>query len=200
MLKIGILRETKHPAERRAPLTPAQAACLEKTFPSLKIIIQPCKNRVFTDDEYRNAGIEVRENLSNCDWLIGIKEVNIEDFIEGKNYLFFSHVIKKQAHNLDMFSEIVKKAITLVDYELFTDDKGFRLVAFGRWAGIVGAYNGLRAWGIRHNCYVLKPAYLCHSMHELFETVHLLSKHSLKILITGEGRVASGAMETVLKD
>jgi saccharopine dehydrogenase (NAD+, L-lysine-forming) len=195
MLKIGILRETKHPAERRVPLTPSQAAYIQKTFPSLKILIQPGKNRIFTDVEYSKAGIEVRENLSNCDWLIGIKEVNIEDFIEGKNYLFFSHVIKKQAHNFEMFSEIVKKAITLVDYELFTDDKGFRLVAFGRWAGIVGAYNGLRAWGIRHNRYFLKPAYLCHSRQELFENVHLLRKPSLKILITGEGRVAGGVME-----
>ena len=194
-MKIGILRETKHPAERRVPLTPHQAADLQKALPMLEIIVQTSKTRIFSDDAYRKAGIQVKEFLNDCDWIFGIKEVNKEDLIEGKTYLFFSHVIKKQAHNRELFSEMIRKKITLIDYELFTDANGLRLVAFGRWAGIVGAYNGLRAWGIREHRFELKPAYLCHTKDELCAALSLLKKPALKILITGEGRVAGGAME-----
>jgi hypothetical protein len=126
---------------------------------------------------------------------VGIKEVNREDLLEGKNYLFFSHVIKKQAHNKELFAEIVRKKNTLVDYELLTDDKGTRLVAFGRWAGIVGAYNGLRAWGIRHHKFELKPAHQSHSFDILCKSLLMLEKLPLKILVTGEGRVAGGVLE-----
>jgi saccharopine dehydrogenase (NAD+, L-lysine forming) len=195
IMKIGILRETKHPAERRVPLSPSQAAKLQKSLPALKIIVQTSKTRIFSDEEYKKAGIQVKENLNDCDWLIGIKEVNKEELLEGKTYLLFSHVIKKQSHNRELFSEVVRKKITLIDYELFTDENGIRLVAFGRWAGIVGAYNGLRAWGIRHHRFELKPAYLCHSKDELFEALIPLKKPALKILVTGEGRVAGGVKE-----
>jgi saccharopine dehydrogenase (NAD+, L-lysine-forming) len=195
LLKIGILRETKHPAERRVPLTPAQAAQLQKVYPRVKIIVQKSKTRIFSDEEYKKEGIQIKENLEDCDWLIGIKEVDKEELMEGKNYLFFAHVIKKQAHNRELFLAILRKKVTLIDYELFTDEKGMRLVAFGRWAGIVGAYNGLRAWGIRHNRFELKPAYLSHSREELSEALFSIKKPALKILITGEGRVAGGVKE-----
>jgi len=119
-------------------------------------------------------------------------------FIQEKTYLFFAHVAKKQHQNQAMFREMVKRKITLIDYEYLTSDKGQRVVAFGRFAGIVGAYNGLRARGIRTNRFKLKPAYQCRDLDEMWAGLRLIDlKPGLKILVTGEGRVAQGAVETL---
>ncbi len=197
-MKIGILKETKIPPDRRVPLSPTQAATIVNEN-QMEIVVQPSPIRCFTDDDYRQRSVPLSDDLASCDVLFGVKEVAIPTLIPQKTYVFFSHTAKKQPYNRELLQEIVKKKITLIDYEYITDPKGNRLVAFGRWAGIVGAYKGLRALGIRSRTYAMKPAGQCHDLKEMLQEVGkvrpLLSP--VKILITGGGRVAHGAMETL---
>lgn len=195
---MGILRETKNPPDRRVPLTPSQIVALREAYPFIDFYIQPSDIRCYSDDEYEYLMIPVREDISDCDILMGVKEVDKRLFIEGKTYLFFAHVAKKQEQNHGMLREILRKRVKLIDYEYLTTDKGQRVVAFGRWAGIVGAYNALRARGIKTNRFRLKPAFQCRDLDEMWAGLRLIQlKPGLKILVTGEGRVATGAMETL---
>lgn len=197
-LKIGILRETKNPPDRRVPLTPPQIITLQELYPHVQFYVQPSDSRCYSNDEYEYLNIPMKEDLSDCDILMGVKEIDKRTFIEGKTYLFFAHVVKKQPHNLEMFREMASKKNTLIDYELLTDENGQRVVAFGRWAGIIGAYNGLRARGIRTNKFRLKPAYQCRDLDEMWAGLRLVEfKNDLRILVTGKGRVANGVMETL---
>ncbi len=197
-LKIGILRETKNPPDRRVPLTPPQVVALEELYPYSEIYVQPSNSRCYSDEEYEYLNIPLKEDLSDCDILLGVKEVDKRTLIPGKTYLFFAHVGKKQPHNRELLQEIVRRNIRLIDYEYLLNEKGERVVAFGRYAGIVGAYNGLRARGIKTNRFKLKPAYQCRDLEEMWAGLRLIElKPGLKILVTGKGRVANGAMETL---
>jgi hypothetical protein len=137
----------------------------------------------------------LQENLSDCDVLLGVKEVKLEDFIEGKIYLFFSHTIKKQAYNQLLLQTVLNKKIQLVDYEVLTNKEGFRIIGFGRFAGLVGAYNGIRAFGLRNKLFDLKPAHQCEDLVEMLKNLDEIQLPAIKIAITGDGRVASGALE-----
>lgn len=197
-IKVGILRETKNPPDRRVPLTPSQIVALQELYPFVEFYVQPSDIRCYSNEEYEYLMIPIKEDLSDCDILMGVKEVDKRLFIEGKTYVFFAHVAKKQEHNREMLREMLRKKIRLIDYEYLTTDKGQRVVAFGRWAGIVGAYNALRARGIKTNKFKLKPAFQCRDLEEMWAGLRLIQlKPGLKILVTGEGRVASGAMETL---
>jgi alanine dehydrogenase len=197
-LKIGILRETKNPPDRRVPLTPPQIVALEELYPNVEFFVQPSDYRCYSNEEYEYLDIPLKEDLRECDVLMGVKEVDKRTFIPDKTYLFFAHVAKKQPHNLGMLRAMAEKDISLIDFEYLTTDKGQRVVAFGRHAGIVGAYNGLRARGIKTNKFKLKPAYQCHDLEEMWAGLSLIElKPGLKILITGDGRVSCGAMETL---
>ncbi len=196
-MQIGILKETKVPVDRRAALTPAAASELQNLYPEFEISVEASDIRCFDDKEYQQAGIRVTDDLSHCDLLVGIKEVDVSALITGKTYLFFSHTGKKQPYNRRLLQEIVKKQITLVDYEYLTNPENIRLVAFGKWAGIVGAYNGLRGYGIRYNLFDLKPAHKCFDLEEMNSELGKVKLPPVKILITGGGRVASGALETL---
>ena len=197
-LKIGILRETRNPADRRVPLTPPQIIALEELYPDVQFFVQPSDFRCYSNEEYEYLDIPLREDLRDCDILLGVKEVDIRTFIEGKTYLFFAHVAKKQHHNVDMFKAMAARRITLVDFEYLTTEDNQRIVAFGRYAGIVGAYNGLRARGIETNRFKLKPAYQCRDLDEMWAGLRLIElKPGLKILVTGNGRVSGGAIETL---
>ena len=151
--------------------------------------------------QMRNMNISIfhlKKILRDCDILLGVKEVDKRTFIPGKTYLFFAHVAKKQPHNLEMFKAMAENNLSLIDFEYLTTDEGQRVVAFGRHAGIVGAYNGLRARGIKTNRFKLKPAYQCHDLDEMWAGLKLIElKPGLKILVTGDGRVSHGAMETL---
>lgn len=196
-LKIGILRETKTPPDNRVPLTPQQIVTLQDLYPQLEFFVQPSTLRGFSDDEFSNLKIPLREDLSNCDILMGVKEVEKSTLIPEKAYMFFAHVGKGQISNREMLKEVMKKGIRLIDYEYLKDESGHRVVAFGRWAGIIGAYNALRARGIKTNRFKLKPAYLCSDINEMWEGLSLLQLPAgLKILVTGDGRVTNGALET----
>jgi len=197
-LKVGILRETKTPPDRRVPLTPAQIVDLQIKYPDVEFFVQPSKIRCYKDEEYKYLKIPVKEDLSDCDILLGVKEVDKSTFIPGKTYVFFAHVAKEQPYNRNMFKTIVDNKIKLIDYEYLTKDNGMRVVAFGRWAGIVGAYNGLRARGIRTDRFKLKPCHDCKDLDEVWAGLKMIDLiPGLKLLVTGEGRVAGGAMETL---
>jgi saccharopine dehydrogenase (NAD+, L-lysine-forming) len=197
-VKVGILRETKNPPDRRVPLTPPQIVALEELYPFIEFFVQPSDFRCYSNDEYEYLDIPLKEDLRDCDILMGVKEIDRRTLIPNKTYMFFAHVAKKQLHNREMFREMADKKIRLIDYEYLTTDKGERIVAFGRWAGIIGAYNGLRARGIKTNGFKLKPAYQCRDLDEMWAGLRLIElKPGLKILVTGNGRVAHGALETL---
>lgn len=192
---IGIIREGKSPPDRRVPFTPQQCKHIIDHLPGVGIIVQPSPIRCFSDEEYRKLGVPVQEELSGCDVLMGVKEVPVADLIPGKTYFFFSHTIKKQPHNRKLLQEVVRKGIRLVDYELLTDHNGMRIIGFGRFAGVVGAYNGLRAWGLRHHLWSLKPAWQCRNMEEMLGELAAVDLPAIRIAVTGGGRVAGGVVE-----
>ena len=194
MVKLGIIRETKNPPDRRVPLTPEQCRRLLDDNPDLDIVVQPSPIRCFSDREYANLGIPVDEDLSTCDVLMGVKEVKLNALLPDKTYLFFSHTAKEQPYNRDLLQEVIRKRIRLVDYEYLTRD-GERVVAFGRWAGLVGAYNGLRAYGLKNSSYMLKPANECFDLAELMAELEKVDIGDARVLVTGGGRVAGGALE-----
>jgi alanine dehydrogenase len=194
-MKIGILRENKTPIDKRVPLTPEQCVEIQQKFPHVSIVVQPSKIRCFNDNEYESQGICLSEDLSFCDILMGVKEERIGDLIEGKKYLIFSHVIKKQPYNRELLQSIVKKKIQLIDYEVLTNKEGFRIIGFGRFAGLVGAYSGLRAFGIRNQIFDLKPAHECENLAEMLINLNTINLPPLKIAVTGDGRVANGVLE-----
>ncbi|RME33505.1 MAG: hypothetical protein D6793_09695, partial [Thermoflexia bacterium] len=96
--KIGIRREDKSVWERRVPITPQDARLLQEQH-GVKVIVQPSELRVFRDEEYRAAGVQVQEDLSACDVIFGVKEVPPAHLLPGKTYVFFAHVIKGQPYN-----------------------------------------------------------------------------------------------------
>ena len=196
-IKVGILREGKVPHDKRVPFTPQQCLSIQNAFPNVELVVQPSDWRCYTDAEYKTANVKIQEDISGCDILIGIKEVPKETLIPGKTYLFFSHTIKKQPHNRELLKTILSKNIRLIDYECMVDKDGNRVIGFGRFAGIVGAYNGLMAYGLKYNIYKLKPAHLCHDKKELFEHLKSANLPNIKIVVTGGGRVANGACETL---
>ncbi len=196
-IKVGILRETKNPPDRRVAIPPKQAVKLLEKFPNVELFVQSSELRAYKDEEYKELGLNVLEDISNCDILVGVKEVDIPALIPEKTYMFFSHTAKKQPYNRKLLQEILKKNIRLIDYEYLTDIHGIRLVAFGRWAGIVGSYNGLLGYGLRSGRYSLRRAHECHDMDEFFEELAKVDLPNIKILVTGGGRVAHGAMEVL---
>ena len=194
-IKVGILKEGKVPHDLRVPFTPAQCKAIVKEFPGIELKVQSSPFRSFSDAEYASEGVTVANNVSDCDVLIGIKEVPINELIAGKTYMFFSHTIKKQAHNRKLLQAVIEKKITLIDYECLTDEAGHRIIGFGRFAGIVGAYNGIMGYGLKYKLFDLKPAHLCHDKAELFGHAREARLPNVKIVITGGGRVANGAIE-----
>ncbi len=197
-ITIGLLREGKTPPDKRVPLTPKKCIEAQDQFPGLTIVAQQSEIRAFTDQEYRDLDIEVRPDVADCDVLMGVKEVPIAELLPNKTYFFFSHTIKKQPANRELLRQVLARNITLVDYELLTDEQGSRIVAFGRWAGIVGAYNGLLTYGRKHGLFRLKPAYECADMEDMQEEFFKVKKlPAIKMAVTGSGRVAQGAMEVL---
>lgn len=194
--KIGIVREGKVPPDRRTPLTPEQ--CREAIANKVDIAVQRSPARAYTDSEYIAAGVRVTEDLTDRDLLIAVKEVPAEMLMAGKSYLFFSHTIKKQPHNRKMLQVILQRGITLIDHELLTNTRGERVLAFGKWAGVVGAYNAFRAWQATFGGPALKPAHQCHDRKEMEEHLHAFPlPQDLRIVLTGGGRVGGGAMDVL---
>jgi len=194
-MKFGIIRERKNPPDRRTVLSPQACQKVQETYPDAQIIVEPSPIRVFKDDEYSDAGITVADRMDECDILLGVKEVPIDALIPNKKYFFFSHTIKKQSYNHELLCAILEKNIELYDHEVITNQKGIRLVAFGRYAGIVGAYNGFRAYGLKSELYQLPGATELADKEALVNALIGLKLPNIKILLTGKGRVGNGAKE-----
>lgn len=196
-IRIGILRETKKADDKRVPLTPRQCAEVMEEYPNVEIIVQPCAIRCYEDHDYKAFGIALNDDVSNCDILMGIKEVSNEALIAGKTYLYFSHTMKKQERNKAMLQDILQKKIRLIDYECLTDENRNRVIGFGRWAGIVGAYNGILGYGQKYDLFDIKHASECRDFAEMEEELRRVKLTNIKICLTGGGRVANGATETL---
>ena len=195
-MKIGVIREGKTPPDQRVPLTPAQCAELKRLYPDVELVVESSEVRRIGDDEYRQEGIDVVSDLQGCDVLLGVKEVPLDELRDDTTYLFFSHTYKLQPYNAKLLRTIVDKRIRLIDYELIKRANGRRVIGFGRWAGIVGAYNGLRAWGLRHKTFDLPRAIDCQDMKEMLAHAKAIDLPAdLKIVLTGGGRVGIGAHE-----
>lgn len=195
MLVIGLIREGKIPADNRVALTPAQCKWLVKNFDDISILVQSSAHRCFKDEEYKKAGIEVTEDVSSCNLLLGIKEVPVPQLIPGKQYLFFSHTKKKQSFNQSLMHAMVDKGITLVDYECLEHNDGQRIIGFGFFAGIVGAHNGIMTYGNRTGAFHLDRVGAVKDYRELIHTYFGLKLPPVKIAVTGSGRVAHGILE-----
>ena len=195
MLKIGLIREGKSPADNRVALTPAQCKWLHLNFDDVRVIAQHSDRRCYADKEYLQAGVEVKEDISECDVLLGIKEVPIDMLIGGKTYIFFSHTKKLQPHNQQLFKAILDKKITLIDYECLEHDDGTRIIGFGFFAGVVGAHNGMMAYGRRTGTFSLQRVGSVNSFQKLIHTYFGLKLPRVKIAVTGSGRVAHGVLE-----
>jgi saccharopine dehydrogenase (NAD+, L-lysine forming) len=195
-MKFGLIREGKLPPDERVALTPLQCREFIERWPEVELVVQESEVRRISAEEYTEAGVSVVSDVSDCDVLIGVKEVNIEDLIAGKTYLFFSHTYKKQPYNAALLAAILEKKVSLIDYEMLKKPDGNRIIGFGRWAGIVGAYNGLRAWGLREKTFNLPRAIDGKDLDEMISQAKAgnVSK-SLKIVLTGYGRVGRGAAE-----
>ncbi len=197
-MKIGIIREGKVPPDYRVPLTPDHCKTIKEKYP-VEIVAQRSENRCYTDQEYQNAGIELVDNVDDCDVLMGVKEVKIKDLIADKKYFFFSHTIKEQPYNKTLLQEILKKNIQLIDYEVLTNDAGSRIIAFGKFAGMVGAHNGIMAYGKKTGSLDLKRMKDCTDYEDAKEVYKNLKLPPMRIVLTGTGRVSNGAAE-VLRD
>jgi hypothetical protein len=195
MIRIGLIKEGKIPADNRVALTPAQCKWIHKNSDSVKVIAQSSPSRCFSDREYQMAGVEVTDNLSDCDIIFGIKEIPIDQLLPGKTYLFFSHTRKKQPRNREMLKTIMDRGITLIDYECLEHEDGERIIGFGFFAGVVGAHNGIMAYGNRTGAFKLDRVYKQRSFRELIHTYFGLKLPNIKIVVTGSGRVAHGIIE-----
>ena len=200
MIKLGIIREGKTPPDKRVALSPEQCEYILNNYPDVEVFVQKSEIRKFKDDQYAKLGVAVVETVEDCDVLIGVKEVPINELISNKKYIFFSHTFKEQPYNRGLLKAILAKKIQLIDWEVITNAKGQRLIAFGRYAGIVGCYNGFLAYGLKHSLYSLKRANECEDRSEMeaqLENIKLPS--NFKLVITGSGRVGGGALEIIHK-
>jgi saccharopine dehydrogenase (NAD+, L-lysine-forming) len=188
---IGIIKERKNPPDKRVPFSPEVCKKIQEKYP-VKFKVESSEIRCFSDDDYRNAGVHVVNDLSDCDILMGVKEVPLDFIVPNKPYLFFSHTIKKQLYNQKLLKKLVENGNQMIDYECLVNEKGERILGFGKHAGIVGAYNALLTYGLKNNLFVLKPAHLCANYAHLIANIKELVLPPLKIVVTGKGRVGKG--------
>ena len=195
MIKFALIKERKTPPDRRVVFSPQTLKEAVKKFPEADFKVESSDIRIFSDEEYRDAGFEVSEDVSDCDVLLGVKEVPLPALIPNKKYFFFSHTIKKQPYNRDLLREILKKNIELYDHEVIVNQTGGRLIGFGRYAGLVGAYNGFRAIGLKKGIFELPKAESLPDLNAMLAELDKIKLPPLKIVLTGSGKVAYGAKE-----
>ncbi len=195
MIRFGLIKERKTPPDRRVVFSPQRLAAARERFPDAEFVVESSEIRIFPDQAYREQGFEVTEDMSSCDVLLGVKEVPIPHLIAGKKYFFFSHTIKKQPYNRDLLREILKKKIELYDHEVIVDEKGGRLIGFGRYAGLVGAYNGFRGIGLKNGIFELPKAEDLPDLNAMLSALDDISVPAMKIVVSGSGKVAKGARE-----
>ncbi|MCW3121976.1 MAG: alanine dehydrogenase [Flavipsychrobacter sp.] len=195
MIRIGLIRERKKLPDERVALSPKQCAYIMANDPNIKIVVEPSPSRCFSDQAYSGLGVELSSDLSDCDILMGIKEVPAEFLIPGKTYFFFSHTKKKQPHNQHLMHALIEKNIRMIDYECITYSDEQRILGFGLFAGIVGAHNGLRTYGKKFGKYELPAAHEVKDYKELIDAYQYLKLPNIKIVMTGSGKVAAGVLD-----
>jgi alanine dehydrogenase len=195
MIQFGIVREGKTPQDNRTPFSPKQCKAIQAEYPNVHFTVQPSPIRCFTDDEYRAQGITVAENLEHCSVLFGVKEAVIDTLIPNKTYFFFSHTKKAQPYNQGLMKALMAKRIRMIDYECLTHDDGHRIVGFGFWAGVVGAHNGLLTYGQKTGLFHLPAVHTLKNFEALKNAYEGLKLPNMRIVLTGSGRVASGALD-----
>ena len=196
-MKFGIIKERKNPPDRRVIFSPNELTLLKQKYQQVSVKVETSDIRIFEDAQYINLGIEVVDDVSDCDILFGVKEVPIENLIANKSYFFFSHTIKKQPYNRNLLKAVLEKNIDLYDYETIVDAENRRLIGFGRYAGIVGAYNGIRAFGIKFELFKLPKAETLAGKEALISHLKRIVLPPLKFVITGTGKVGNGAKEVL---
>ncbi|WP_299055370.1 NAD(P)-dependent oxidoreductase [uncultured Polaribacter sp.] len=194
-MKFAIIKERKNPPDRRVVFSPEKLVEFKTQFPQADIKVESSNIRVFNDNSYKESGLQVVSNISDSDVLIGVKEVPIDALIPNKKYFFFSHTIKKQPYNRKLLQAILAKNIELYDHETIVKENGERLIGFGRYAGIVGAYNGFRAIGLKTETFALPKAETLENQQQLIKELKNITLSNIKILLTGNGKVAYGAKE-----
>ena len=194
-MKFGIIKERKNPPDKRVVLSPKACQKVLKTYPKAEIIVEPSPIRAFSDEAYIELNIQVADEMNACDVLLGVKEVPIDSLIPNKKYFFFSHTIKKQPYNRDLLRAVLNKNIELYDHEVITNKQEQRVVAFGRYAGIVGAYNGFRTYGLKYSLFELPKANDLPDQTALVAELKRLTLPNIKVLLTGSGRVGNGSRE-----
>ena len=192
---IGLSKERKNPPDNRVALSPIQCIALQQRYPEVQVVVESSPARCFSDEAYREVGIQVVDSLEHCDVIFNIKEVPSEALIAGKTYFFFSHTIKKQPYNRTMLQSILQKNITLIDYEVLRYETGARVLGFGRYAGVVGTYNGLLVYGKKHGLFTLKPAHESKNYADILTQLLRVDLPNVRIVITGGGRVSQGALD-----
>ena len=195
MITFGIIKERKNPPDRRVVFSPQGLAKASNQFKDAKFIVESSDIRVFTDQEYKDAGFEVKDDVSQSDVLIGVKEVPIDALIPYKKYFFFSHTIKKQPYNRALLQAVLEKNIELYDHEVIVNEANIRLIGFGRYAGIVGAYNAFRTWGLKYDSFNLPKAESLSNQDQLVAELNKVKLPNIKIVLTGSGKVGGGAKE-----
>ena len=196
-MKFGILKERKNPPDRRVVFSPDELIKLKQLYQNVTVKVERSDIRIFNDSEYEKLGIEVTDDISDCDILFGVKEVPIENLIPNKSYFFFSHTIKKQPYNRKLLQAVLDKNINLYDYETIVDANNRRLIGFGRYAGIVGAYNSIRAFGIKFELFKLPKAETLSDREALIAHLKRVTLPPLKFVITGTGKVGNGIKEVL---
>ena len=194
-MKFGIIKERKNPPDRRVVFAPDALAKLKQLHPEAYVSVESSDIRIFSDLQYKSMGINVADDVSDCDILFGVKEVPVDDLIPNKSYFFFSHTIKKQPYNRKLLQAVLEKNITLYDHETIVDEHNRRLIGFGKYAGMVGVYNGIRAFGIKFELFKLPKAETLSGKDALIMHLKRITLPPLKFVITGTGKVGSGAQE-----
>jgi alanine dehydrogenase len=196
-MKFGIIKERKNPPDRRVVFAPDELARLKQIYQNLIVKVESSDIRFFSDEDYRNLGIEVADDISDCSIFFGVKEVPIDYLIADKSYFFFSHTLKKQPQNRQLLRALLEKNIDFYDHETLVDAHNHRLIGFGKYAGIVGAYNAIRAFGIKFELFKLPKAATLSGKEALIAHLKRLVLPPLKFVVTGTGKVGSGVKEVL---
>ena len=185
-ITFALIKERKNPPDRRVVFSPEMCQEVIKHYPDARIIAETSDIRIFKDEAYRKAGVEICEDISKADVMLGVKEVPVEALIPHKKYFFFSHTIKKQPYNRALLQAILQKKIELYDHETITKENGSRLIGFGRYAGLVGAYNGFRALGLRDKLYTLEKVDVLPDLDAVKEELDKIEIPTIKIVTRKE--------------
>lgn len=194
-MKFGIIKERKNPPDKRVVFSPQKLQELQQQFIKASIAVESSDIRIFKDNAYQEKGLPVVNDVSDCDVLLGVKEVPLDALIPNKKYFFFSHTIKKQPYNRKLLKAVLEKNIELYDHETIIKENGARLIGFGRYAGLVGAYNGFRALGLRDELFSLPKVSELTDLDAVKKELDKIDIPNIKILLSGNGKVAFGAKE-----